>query len=335
MTNNISALITAAGVLVFYNGEQHVVGNDHPNFTRIKDAVKFNRLSEIPALADLTTTVRRWLSSGQDFELVNDCIAYKGESFSPEITNKVLNMIDAGNSADPLFNFLRKVRNNPSKTAQDELLLFCVANGFMIHEDGDIIAYKSVRGNYTDIHSGKFRNAVGDVVTMPRHQVDDNRERTCSTGLHFAAFDYASTWAGTIDGVTRRLMVMKINPADVVSVPNDYANQKGRCARYEVIAEITKTASPLPKKEVYSTQDFTPVKPKVDVAKLQGQIDRKRSLIDRYEQELTQLNETIEQIETLGGLAAEEQLDRIDQLNEYIDIVNDEINVLEIKIANA
>ena len=33
-------------------------------------------------------------------------------------------------------------------------------------------------------------------------------------------------------------MILKINPADVVSVPNDYNGAKGRCSKYEVIAEV-------------------------------------------------------------------------------------------------
>ena len=32
-------------------------------------------------------------------------------------------------------------------------------------------------------------------------------------------------------------MIVKIDPADVVSIPVDYNNSKGRCCKYEVIAE--------------------------------------------------------------------------------------------------
>ena len=38
-------------------------------------------------------------------------------------------------------------------------------------------------------------------------------------------------------------MVLKINPRDVVSIPNDYNNQKGRCCRYEVIDEVPQATS--------------------------------------------------------------------------------------------
>jgi len=33
-------------------------------------------------------------------------------------------------------------------------------------------------------------------------------------------------------------VIVKINPADVVAIPSDYKNTKGRCCRYEVVAEM-------------------------------------------------------------------------------------------------
>jgi hypothetical protein len=35
-----------------------------------------------------------------------------------------------------------------------------------------------------------------------------------------------------------RTVIVKINPADVVSIPTDYDNSKGRACRYEVIGEV-------------------------------------------------------------------------------------------------
>lgn len=367
MSQNIASLVTANGILLFIDGTQFTVGNDHINFSKIKDAIKARDYAGIPALADVTTSVRNWL--GNEFELRGDMVHLDGVPFSAEITTKVLSMIEHGADADPLYAFLRKVRANPSKTAQDELLLFCVANGFMIHEDGDLIAYKSVRGNYTDIHSGKFNNAVGEIVTMLRHTVDDNRDHTCSTGLHFASYQYASTWAGQIDGTSRRLMVMKINPADVVSIPSDYNNEKGRCARYEVISEIT-SGERLPKREVYATEQLRDPQSRAEendsikalTARLAAEararheatnkavtariaasaaeerarteatnkeITRKRTVISKYESELCELEDRAEQIRNLGGKMSTDHAERMAQLEDYIDKIECEIDDLQ------
>ena len=249
---SFAMLDTPSGLTLFIDGLRHVVAHDHPNIAAIRTAIREKRYSDILNLADMSQAVKTWLSTDPDFVLAGDCLTFKGKAFSQAVTNKALNMIERGHSPDSLFNFLRKVRNNPSLVAQKELLLFCVANEFMIHEDGDILAYKSVRDDYTDIHSGKYRNAIGDVLEMDRQDVDDDRNNVCSSGFHFAAHEYAVTWHHRDDA---RLMIMKINPADVVSIPSDYNNQKGRTCRYEVIAEIPHDTS-LPKKEVYADSDF-------------------------------------------------------------------------------
>lgn len=253
MSNRLAGLlITATSACLFLDGKQYAIGNDHPNFQKILDALAEKNYDAIPTLADIPTSVRKWLGNRDGFTLTDGLIALDGEPFTAEVTDKVLNMIDAGNDADPLYKFLRKVRNNPSRVAQTELLLFCVANNFMIHEDGDILAYKSVRPDYTDIHSGKISNRVGETISLPRHTVDDRRDHTCSTGLHFASHTYATSWHSRPDA---RLMIMKINPADVVSIPNDYNNQKGRCCKYLVYSEIPHTTK-LPDQEVYYPDDF-------------------------------------------------------------------------------
>ena len=321
MSKHIASLVTESGILLFHGTDRYVVGNDHPNYNRIKDAIAVGDYDAVADLADIRSAVKRWMSKGVEFALVDDLIALNGIPFSNAVTDKVLNMIDAGNSPDPLFNFLRKVRENPSATAQDELFLFCVANGFMIHEDGDLIAYKSVRGDYTDIHSGKFNNAVGQVNTMPRFQVDDDRTQTCSNGLHFASHEYASTWAGAIDGITRRLMVMKIHPRDVVSIPNDYNNQKGRCARYEVIGELG--GAPLPHREVYTDSDLG----RGDTFADTTYDDLQEELSDLYNQSMD-MQDLIDNIEELGGLVPPEMEAELMDIQDRISEVENEVDNL-------
>jgi hypothetical protein len=250
-SNLQGTLITDSGIILFLDGNRHIIGNDHPNFDRVREAIRAQDYDALPNLMNLRNAVTAFITDRDGrFTLENDLITLDGRPFSSTITEKVLNMIAEGNPAQPLYNFLIKVRRNPSSSAQQELLLFCAANGFMIHEDGDILAYKAVRSNYKDIHSGKNDNSVGAIVAMPRNDVDDRRDVTCSSGLHFAAFDYAKDFGGH----DCRLMLMKVSPEHVVSIPNDYNNKKGRCCLYTVIAELT-DGNPLPKKEVYFDRD--------------------------------------------------------------------------------
>jgi hypothetical protein len=125
---------------------------------------------------------------------------------------------------------------NPSKRAVDELYDFLEAGELPITEDGHFLAFKNVRETYMDIHSGTFRNMVGDICEMKRNQVDEDKDRTCSYGLHFCSIAYLPNFLDSNGGKT---MIVKINPKDVVAIPSDYNNTKGRTCRYEVVGEYT------------------------------------------------------------------------------------------------
>ena len=93
--------------------------------------------------------------------------------------------------------------------------------------DNEVAALPLVAGQVTvDIEDGVT------VVTMERNAVDDDKDRTCSSGLHFCSKDYLGHFGG------ERIMILKINPRDVVSIPSDYNDSKGRACRYEVIGEL-------------------------------------------------------------------------------------------------
>jgi hypothetical protein len=79
-----------------------------------------------------------------------------------------------------------------------------------------------------------MNNAPGTIVEMERNQVDDNKDQTCSTGLHFCGLSYLDHFGGN----DSRTVIVKIDPADVVSIPSDYNGAKGRACRYEVIGEM-------------------------------------------------------------------------------------------------
>jgi hypothetical protein len=60
--------------------------------------------------------------------------------------------------------------------------------------------------------------------------VDDDANSACSFGLHVGTWDYASTFG---HGAT---LTVRVDPANVVSVPHDCNTQKIRTCEYDVIA---------------------------------------------------------------------------------------------------
>jgi hypothetical protein len=149
----------------------------------------------------------------------------------------------------PLLNFWRNIQSNPSEESKAHLFLFLEANRMVITHDGCFLAYKGVnrndKGDLVDAYTGNFCNNIGAVVTMDRARVNPSRRETCSNGLHVAAFDYV--WSQYNHNVK---IEVKVNPRDVVAVPEDYNNQKMRVCRYEVVSlnagkEIDPNAIPL------------------------------------------------------------------------------------------
>jgi len=153
------------------------------------------------------------------------------------ITNRIIKMSQQGLDSQPLINFISRLYDNPSKTAVEELYLFIEACELPITEDGCFIAYKIVRDDYMDIYTGKMDNSVGNFLSMPRHMVDDDRNNTCSAGLHFCSKEYLQHY-GSSSRNSDRCLLVKIDPADVVSIPSDYNNAKGRTWQYEVVGEV-------------------------------------------------------------------------------------------------
>jgi hypothetical protein len=143
--------------------------------------------------------------------------------------------------------------SNPSMTSRNELFLFLEAANLPISEDGCFRAYKAVTSDFKDKHSRKFDNSPGVTLEMPRRDVDDNREQTCSYGFHAAAYEYAKGFMSGGD----KLVAVKIHPADVVSVPSDYNNQKLRCCKYSVVFDIPGAADIFKDQAYY--QDESPI----------------------------------------------------------------------------
>lgn len=164
-------------------------------------------------------------------------VLFNGEIIHSTLATRILDIVSEGLNIDPWIKFATNVYENPYEWSRQELYLFLEKAQLPITDDGCFIAYKRVRSDYKDIHSGTIDNSVGKLVVMPggREAVDPDRFRTCSYGLHFCSRDYLPHFGA---GVGNRVVLVKINPADVVSIPSDYDNTKGRCFRYEVIGEI-------------------------------------------------------------------------------------------------
>ena len=235
-TNNNAVTITGSGkITACINGSIHTIDTDHPNYSKALQSVKDENWDSFLDQVDLSRKVKDFILN-TDVQIVDGAIIYKGEVVHNTLTKRVISFMQQDLPFKPLLNFLCNLMENPSKRAVDELYDFLEVGELPITEDGHFLAFKNVKSDYKDIHSGTFDNSVGKVCEMRRNQVDEDKDRTCSYGLHFCSIKYLPHFSDSCGGHT---MIVKINPKDVVAIPSDYNNTKGRTCRYEVIGEYT------------------------------------------------------------------------------------------------
>ena len=143
--------------------------------------------------------------------------------------------------------FLDNLHQNVNEDVRNQLFRWMdyeneAGNGFGITEDGCIVGYKGCQGTILEPMSsfsgtaivdgveitGRIPNKIGSVVQMPRSAVQYDPEVGCSVGLHVGTRDYAVNWAPI-------LLLVKVNPRDVVSVPYECNSQKMRVCEYTVL----------------------------------------------------------------------------------------------------
>lgn len=223
-------IIQGRNIVVVIDNNPHTVTSSHINYEKIKEAIK---VDDWDTVRDIIEPKKQILNYGKGHVAIQgDKLFWKDNEFHNHLAAKLIQMYQEGFPVEPMINFMENLLENPSKRAVTELYGFLEKGNLPLTADGHFLAYKKVRQDYKDCHSGTMDNSVGQTVEMERNQVDDDQNRTCSSGLHFCSKEYLNHFGG------ERTMILKINPRDVVSIPNDYNDSKGRACRYEVIGEL-------------------------------------------------------------------------------------------------
>jgi len=218
------------------------VPGTHPKYDEILAALLTNAAEDVVrALVDATKPLREFAALSERVSIRGRKLYFDGDRIKGTVTKHIVRMAKSGDErVGSLVAFLEKVSTNPSAESRDALYRWLMDRDFTITRGGDFLAYKGVTREGLSIHSGRawvdgvevvgqIPNKVGAVVTMPRLRVDDNREVGCSHGLHAGTWGYARGFA---QGMT---LTVRINPRDVVSVPDCSEFQKLRVCRYVVI----------------------------------------------------------------------------------------------------
>lgn len=255
-----SYIILPTSLVVVTAGKQYSIDNTHANYQKVVDAIKTGEWDGIPTLIDIGKHIN---ATGQNkITVVDGVVMYGKDQMNNTLTERLLEMLREGFDITPMIALLENLTSNPTKTAIDEFYLFIETSRMPITEDGCILAYKRVDGNYYDqythtvvnkpvslmneqeLATGKWfvehANVTSQIVdgllevSMPAEQVDAERARACSVGLHFCSLAYL----GEFYQGTGHVIIVKVNPRDIVAIPYDSNNTKGRCWKYTVIDSL-------------------------------------------------------------------------------------------------
>jgi hypothetical protein len=245
--NSSATLLLPDGVLTITGPSADGTGG-HPNYRRIINALQLGEdvtphLSVTAAILGAVPDERVVIEDGQ--------VKFNGEVVHSNLTRTIIRYQSEGRDTTNLVKFLERLDANPSRKSREQLWDWIQAQDLVIDKDGYIIAYKGVNrqtqtgddgeslerlvssrsgpGIVNGVEmNGYLPNDPGNVVEMHRKDVMDDPNVHCSVGLHVANFRYAKNWASV-------LLEVRVDPADVVSIPNDSNGEKMRCCRYEVI----------------------------------------------------------------------------------------------------
>lgn len=230
----IGRFVSKEQITLIFSQDTISIDNSNPKFNQIFQLCKEGKYADAASIATIKQQINRTFD-GTGVSVVGGEVLFNGDKIHNVICDRILSIIRDELDPSALVKFLENVLKNPSYTAVQELYLFLEHNRIPITEDGCFLAWKKIRKDWKDIYSGKVDYSIGAKPQMPRNQVDEDRNRTCSRGLHVAGWDYLPHFG--CSGDSDRVVIVKVNPADVVSVPSDYNNAKMRVTTMEVLRE--------------------------------------------------------------------------------------------------
>lgn len=273
ITDYVSYIHTEKAITFITDDIPTQVTSDHPNFKTILDILTNSHPKDTDALLDLAKPVevaKRAVINSSIFSFDNNNLECVVDGYNlnipQDLANEVLRVHNSEGCITPLENFVYNLAQNPDREVIDQLFGFIKACNLTVTEHGNFLAYKVVDSDFKDIYTRTIDNSPGAVVSMPRFAVEKNPEKTCSAGLHFAAWEYLDSYANTEQS---KVLLLEINPAHVVSIPSDYNNMKGRTQQYTVLREVV-TDKELENLPVFKSTDMDWIKWSKKAAKNAG-----------------------------------------------------------------
>jgi hypothetical protein len=247
---------TGNSLAMVYSDETGVqtkfVREGQPNWPLVFALYRDGRYEDIIPFMNVSSAISHKFNG---FTVIGGKVFFKGVEVGGYLVDRILFFMQTlPTQSERLIRFAENLFLNPDTVVRDTLYKFLEHKGFTITSDGCFLGYKGVNRDYYSITSGSIEvirgsvgptgrilNSVGEIIEVERSQVCNDPNRGCEKGIHIGSWEYADNFKGE-DG---RMMIVKCNPRNVVSVPSDCNFSKVRVCEYEVIAEEGRKLHPV------------------------------------------------------------------------------------------
>lgn len=203
--------------------------NTHFLFNEIVQAVRSGNLKKV------TILLKEQQYKG--LKILEDKILFNGREINNFAVQTFFKLRAEGHDIEPMLRFLENSFKNKYPAIVEKLYDFLSSKGMPITQDGCFIAYKFCNRDFFDSHTGRTIQYIpGTRVEVEREDICDLSGEECSNkGLHVGNWEYSGMREGREN---RRFLIVKVNPADVLSVPRGIDAKKIRVWAMDVLHEI-------------------------------------------------------------------------------------------------
>jgi len=229
--------LTNSSLTIILDGEAHVFQKGALNFIPLRDACLADDLEGVLKNLTMAKGIEQW-TQGM-FTVQGDTMSYQGDPLPQALNKRIIEMAGKGENPTPLMRFWERLMGcpekglpgNPSYRSVEQLWSFLDNKGIPLDQDGFILGYKGVKRDFTDKWTGQVDNHVGTTNKMPRNKVSDDPNVACHYGFHCGSLEYVRNYARCGEPI----IIVRVDPADVVCIPHDSNCQKMRMCAYTVV----------------------------------------------------------------------------------------------------
>lgn len=242
MENKLFYTITQDFITLVYNGQGRtltlssdeckrafLVLNDETKSDAEKFSYFFNERDQVAK--DNLANISQKLDS--KLEIKHDTLYYRGVEIRTQLASAIVDAVRENKNVEILLKFFYNLEENPSLDSRLDLFKFLTSNKIPITEDGHIVAMKAVNSEFYDKWTGTILNKPGSTIEKDRAEVCADSSKSCAEGLHVGGRDYMTRYLKHSDN----LLLVKVHPKDVVSVPNS-DETKMRVCKYYVMKKV-------------------------------------------------------------------------------------------------